>query len=267
MDPRGGWPERRPRPLAVLASSLLIELVLLHQGWLVARTSLDPGPSDASVTADHRVAVVLSAGALAVALVAWTSWCRSLLKALRLARAGSVDGPPTGSRWVRLAAVALGVSTLGVAAHPAATSTDPASDPGGGSQGGSQSGSQSESLGGSQHGSLAERLDGLPLPVLPTVPRRGPAGSTAAPAGPAGSLPVLVVAPGDSLWSLAAAHLGPTAPAAEVDTLWRRWYAANRQVIGPDPHLLLPGQRLRVPAPAATTATAPTEPTDRRSAR
>ncbi|WP_425600034.1 hypothetical protein [Ornithinimicrobium sufpigmenti] len=29
---------------------------------------------------------------------------------------------------------------------------------------------------------------------------------------------------------------------------WPRWYAANRELIGPDPDLILPGQELRIPA-------------------
>jgi len=67
---------------------------------------------------------------------------------------------------------------------------------------------------------------------------------------------------GDSLWSLAADRLNPAAPPAAVDRLWRRWYAANRLVVGPDPDLLVPGQRLRIP-PAPATRTTPA-PTDRR---
>ncbi|MBT9255889.1 hypothetical protein KMZ32_10425 [Phycicoccus sp. MAQZ13P-2] len=58
----------------------------------------------------------------------------------------------------------------------------------------------------------------------------------------------VVVHRGDSLWTLAAHHLGPGATDAEVARAWPRWYAANRAVIGADPDLLLPGQVLRVPA-------------------
>ncbi|MFW5470929.1 LysM peptidoglycan-binding domain-containing protein [Knoellia sp. CPCC 206435] len=59
----------------------------------------------------------------------------------------------------------------------------------------------------------------------------------------------VVVHRGDSLWSIAARRLGPGASDAEVDHAWRRWFALNRDVVGPDPHLLLPGQVLRVPGP------------------
>lgn len=57
----------------------------------------------------------------------------------------------------------------------------------------------------------------------------------------------VVVTAGDTLWSLAAARLGPGASDAEVARAWPGWWEANRAVIGDDPHLLLPGQRLVVP--------------------
>ena len=60
----------------------------------------------------------------------------------------------------------------------------------------------------------------------------------------------IVVHRGDSLWTIAARHLGPGAGDGEVAAEWPRWYAANRTVIGEDPDLLLPGQVLRAPAPA-----------------
>jgi nucleoid-associated protein YgaU len=57
----------------------------------------------------------------------------------------------------------------------------------------------------------------------------------------------IVVRRGDTLWALAAHHLGPGATNAEVATEWPRWLTSNRGTIGPDPDLILPGQRLRVP--------------------
>ncbi len=58
----------------------------------------------------------------------------------------------------------------------------------------------------------------------------------------------VVVRRGDSLWEIAARHLGADAGPAEVAAEWPRWYAANRAVIGGDPDLLRPGQRLVPPA-------------------
>ncbi|WP_243057986.1 LysM peptidoglycan-binding domain-containing protein [Nocardioides sp. SR21] len=58
----------------------------------------------------------------------------------------------------------------------------------------------------------------------------------------------VVVRPGDTLWELAAADLGPGADPVEIDARWREIYARNRSVIGPDPDLIEPAQRLRLPA-------------------
>jgi LysM repeat protein len=52
---------------------------------------------------------------------------------------------------------------------------------------------------------------------------------------------------GDSLWSIAARHLGSGASDQEVALAWPRWYAVNADVIGQDPDLIHPGQRLRIP--------------------
>jgi len=57
----------------------------------------------------------------------------------------------------------------------------------------------------------------------------------------------VVVRAGDSLWSIAARHLGADASDAEVAAAWPHWYARNADVIGPDPSLILPGQTLRAP--------------------
>jgi nucleoid-associated protein YgaU len=59
----------------------------------------------------------------------------------------------------------------------------------------------------------------------------------------------VVVRPGDSLWSIAAAGLGPLASDEEIAVSWPRWYSRNAPAIGPDPGLLLPGQVLRAPEP------------------
>ncbi|MBF5081409.1 LysM peptidoglycan-binding domain-containing protein [Quadrisphaera sp. INWT6] len=78
-----------------------------------------------------------------------------------------------------------------------------------------------------------------PLSPTPT----GPASAGGAPRGPR----EVVVASGDTLWGVAARSLPPGATAAEVAQTWPRWYRANRAVIGADPDLLRPGQRLLAP--------------------
>lgn len=57
----------------------------------------------------------------------------------------------------------------------------------------------------------------------------------------------VVVHRGDTLWSIAAAHLGPHADAQAIAAEWPHWYAANRHLIGEDPDLLQVGARLLTP--------------------
>ncbi|MEI8409227.1 MULTISPECIES: LysM peptidoglycan-binding domain-containing protein [unclassified Kribbella] len=68
----------------------------------------------------------------------------------------------------------------------------------------------------------------------------------------------VVVKPGDTLWSIAANELGPNSTAEAVAARWPAWYDANRQQIGPDPDLILPGQVLRIPASATGNPVPPT---------
>lgn len=57
----------------------------------------------------------------------------------------------------------------------------------------------------------------------------------------------VVVKQGDSLWSIAARQLGPLASDVDIARHWPKWYAANQQVIGDDPGLIVPGQVLQPP--------------------
>jgi hypothetical protein len=66
-------------------------------------------------------------------------------------------------------------------------------------------------------------------------------------AGAAPTTDTVVVLRGDSLWSIAARHLGPEATVADIEVEWHRWLATNRSVIGDDADLILPGQLLRPP--------------------
>lgn len=61
---------------------------------------------------------------------------------------------------------------------------------------------------------------------------------------PAGEV---VVKRGDTLWAIAARHLGGGATAVDIAAEWPHWYTANRAVIGDDPDLILPGMILRPP--------------------
>jgi hypothetical protein len=88
-------------------------------------------------------------------------------------------------------------------------------------------------------------LDGLPLPD------RAGSRTDAAPVSDHArdrSPSAVVVRPGDCLWRIAEERLGPRAGLAEVATYWQRIHGRNRDVIGPDPDLILPGQQLQLPA-------------------
>jgi hypothetical protein len=75
----------------------------------------------------------------------------------------------------------------------------------------------------------------------PCFPRTGPSVAERTVDG------AVTVVRGDTLWSLAATHLGPEASDEQVARAWPRWYELNRPVLPDGPHRLLPGQRLVVP--------------------
>lgn len=58
----------------------------------------------------------------------------------------------------------------------------------------------------------------------------------------------VTVGAGDTLWDIAAKDLGKLATDTEIAAHWPKWYSANKDVIGPDPAILLPGQVLLAPA-------------------
>jgi hypothetical protein len=58
---------------------------------------------------------------------------------------------------------------------------------------------------------------------------------------------VHIVAPGESLWSIAATELPPGTGPAAIDTRWRQWWHHNRAAIGADPHLIHVGLHLAAP--------------------
>ena len=71
---------------------------------------------------------------------------------------------------------------------------------------------------------------------------------TAAPRLGAAIIEEVAVRRGDTLWSIAARHLGPDVRADDVARAWPLWWQANRSVIGEDPDLILPGQILHAPS-------------------
>jgi LysM repeat protein len=81
---------------------------------------------------------------------------------------------------------------------------------------------------------------------------------------------VVVVDPGDTLWSISTEELRPNATPQQIAAGAERIYALNRKQIGPDPSLIFPGQRLLVPSsgsePSASRRSADSEPPARKDA-
>jgi len=91
---------------------------------------------------------------------------------------------------------------------------------------------------------------GLPLPDRTTGPlreeSRDPA-ATGAVAAAVATGALLVVRPGDSLWSIATDLLAPGTSNHDIGALVTRLYRTNQALIGDDPDLIQPGHRLRTP--------------------
>jgi hypothetical protein len=179
----------------------------------------------ASATADLHAAGDLMTGIAAVLLVLAWSWLTgaAMLMVTDVARG---EKPRrrlhTPVRWHRVIAALLGTSTLCLPV--AAGAGSPASD---------ENGSRSRPA--------ATAVDGLPLPDRPRGNgHQAPETSTG-----------YRVVDGDTLWGLTRLHLGPAATDARVARTWPLWYAANQDVIGPDPHLLIPGTVLQPPGHGA----------------
>lgn len=90
---------------------------------------------------------------------------------------------------------------------------------------------------------LPHVLSGLPLPQLP----EGRAARTPCNPREAAGRASVVIGPGDSLWSLAAARLSPPSTDARIERAWRALHLANQERLGPDPDLIHPGVRLTLP--------------------
>jgi hypothetical protein len=103
-------------------------------------------------------------------------------------------------------------------------------------------------------------LTGLGVALVGAGPVQPPASGSAGtplpvPARPVGSVhnDKLIVHHGDTLWQLAADRLRSSASPGDVATLVADLHQRNRKVIGPDPDLIRPGQRLAVPPRASSS--------------
>lgn len=173
-----------------------------------------------------------------VAAASWAAWAVAgyLLLAAAVAGAQALRGsggsrrrlPGAGAvstaveRWIGLTAAALATAAVSSATVPAmAAGPGPAPSP-------------------SATASLPSAT--ASLPSLDWT-QAGPATDLPASAGRA-----VMVKPGDCLWSIAAAELGDAATTVEIAWRWPQWWSANRALVGADPDLIRPGQRLTPPA-------------------
>jgi hypothetical protein len=68
---------------------------------------------------------------------------------------------------------------------------------------------------------------------------------------------LVVVEPGDSLWSITQERLGQGASPQQILNEVERTFELNRDLLGDEPDLMLPGQELSLPPVAGTSATTP----------
>ena len=80
----------------------------------------------------------------------------------------------------------------------------------------------------------------------------------------AGAAERVVVAPGDSLWSISESQLGPNATPLQIADGVERIYALNHAQIGADPNKIFAGQRLVLPPAVERQAPEPARPASAR---
>lgn len=174
----------------------------------------------AGVGADRVVDLVVAGCAVVLAVALTWLWAVTTVTVVGLLT-GRLRGDAAGVTR-RLVLAACGVAVVAGTAAPAAAAghrTDAAADG-------------------------PELLVGLALPeraVKPATTTRTTNRTTGQTSGPPPA--THVVRSGDSLWSIARANPG----GGSVDTRWRAIWRANRDVVGDDPDLILPGQVLRLP--------------------
>ena len=256
--------------MRVLRTWLLL-VALLSATWLLTSVAVDPfvtgwrvvraTDAQAHGTSAAELTALLTGGYALLAALAWL-WLLASVGACawEVLRAGPVHAAPSKNRTgagsllrpravrvVVAAALGVGALTAGTAqAAPPADSARTLPD-------------QLPSTAGDR--SVAPSvvtlrlLDGLPLPDRVAGGEddrsRGLDPDRARGRAPDGARAVdrtVRVAPGDCLWSLAARLLPQGSPTGTVANGWRLLYAANREVVGPDPDLVHPGQVLRIDA-------------------
>ena len=217
---------------------------------LTALRAPDPGDVTAPVVAVAAL-VAWALSAWLVLVMAGTLLGRARGRLGAVGRAAARRTAPVAVR--RAVEVALGLTvTAGVLAGPAAAAPGV---PVGSTSAGSATSTSFDWPGAGTTAPLDWPGAGTAVPAPAPEPCPPAARPPSAPVR-AASLPGtaderVVVAPGDSLWRLAERHLAQdseqTPSAARTAAAWPAWWAANREAVGDDPDLLLPGTVLRPP--------------------
>jgi len=193
--------------------------------WAVAAASATSLTSQRVWRGTFEDLLVAVAGAALVASACWL-WVVTTMTVVDV-----IGGRPSVSHGItrRLVLAACGVAVVAGVSSPALAS----------------GGSDDPVLAGLPFPDRA--VAGAPAAPTPQPEREAVPTPAVRPGPPAasGHREPITVRPGDSLWSIARADLGPDAGLLEIDERWRALYATNRGAIGPDPDLITPGQQLR----------------------
>lgn len=239
--------------LAMTASIITLGGSLLFSGAALLRRTLANSPARSSL--DLAEIIGAMAAGLGLAIVLW--WLVALAAAVVSAVAGRHGRLRLAARAAsfsplflrRLVAVVLGVQLLGTPLAMADGGSGPI-DP-------QWAPAMSQPAAVPIPGPSTPDTGGIDPRWTPNRPAADPGILAPSPSRPDTAIDVesdddsvaatVVVRAGDSLWSIAADSLGPFATDMEVAGAWPEWYRSNRAVIGPDPHLILPGQILHAP--------------------
>jgi resuscitation-promoting factor RpfA len=253
-----------PGSVGRLAASVVVRVTpvavrraldLLLGGALLAQVTLAPLPARAAAAPPPLAAVPATTAPVGRSPAPLPPWLTPRPRSRPSSPAAAPDlapvAPPGGSG----AAAAPAPAECGAAptTRPAVPGAAPAPTPGGpgatsATSPGAAGGSAPSGPGAAGGGSAVE-------PAGPEAPGTGPAPpqDAARPGAADGHRDTLAegehtIRAGDTLWGIAAAHLPPAKrSAAAIDRYWREVYRANRAVLGPDPDLIHPGTRLRLP--------------------
>lgn len=225
--------------LAGIGTLLCLYLALV---WALAASVLLAGPATrtgaALLTALHLLAPRMARRVTLGAALATTATGLVLVPAL-----ASEGPPPPGPEHATISRAPMGELRPAEAPTP-----DPEAAAGSAGEDGAPGGSAAPlpPLGWGEEPALADTGPSTSAPPTGSESSDGPGDPV-----PAAPVPrTVTVQRGDSLWSITDDLLGPTPDSISgIAASWPRLHEANRDVIGPDPDRLLPGQELTVPTP------------------